>query len=97
MAFKFSLIPLAAIMLAPRATMAEPSCNKYIQACGKPGMEDVCKQAVQRWEADGIYDMNGPNTIMRGAKSGSLTCVAELMCDSSGGSHRFIGSDLRNT
>ena len=91
---KICILAVAAIALAPSVAAAD--CNK-LPACVKSGMADACKKAVQRWEANGIYETNGAALIARSAKSGSLTCVAQMKCDSSGGFHRFIGSDVRNS
>lgn len=90
---KISLIALAVTILAPSPANAATCID--LPVCKKSGMADPCQKAVERWEANGIFETNGAATISRFAKSGSLSCSAALSCNSGGGFNRFIGSDIR--
>jgi hypothetical protein len=84
---------LAAIATLSIAQAADVGCARPA-ACTYTNARDVCRKAYQRFENDGIYRVSVQNSVAYTAKDGNTECAAELKCDSSGGEHELIGSDI---
>jgi hypothetical protein len=54
-------------------------------------MTEVCKEAYERYDDNGIYDA----ATTYGKNNGGLSCVAQYRCDASGSWEQISGADLK--
>jgi len=54
-------------------------------------MAEVCKEAYERYNDNGIY--NAATTYVK--TNGGLSCAAQYKCDSSGSWEQISGADLK--